>query len=125
MSSGPDNALTMTLRSLKILTATSWSVILLCAVVFLYFAIAIPNVISMSIVSNKDKNVREIRSSTDLRQVQEIAAWHTEQEAYVTDAASVLLAISVVTMLLCMGCSAISLSEIRRLRRELDEKSTP
>jgi hypothetical protein len=114
----------MTLRSLKILSVSSWSILLLCATVFLYLAMAIPNVISDSIVSDKNKNVQEIRSSNDLHQVQEIAAWRTEEEAYITNSARVLLVISIVTILLCIICSGISLFQIRRLRRDLHDKST-
>ncbi len=113
----------MTPRSLKILAASSWSVLLLCVVVFFYLAIAIPNVISSSIINDRDKNVQEIRASTDLHEVQQIATWRTQEEAYISDSARMLLIISVVTLLLCMICSGISLFQIRRLRRELYDKS--
>ncbi len=96
---------------------------LVVAVVFLYFAIAYSE---CDLHEHRFQQRQECAGNSfidlTLRQVQEIAAWHTEQEAYVTDAASVLLAISVVTMLLCMGCSAISLSEITTTEeRKLDE----
>ena len=112
----------MTSPSLKILTVCSWFALFLCAVVFFYLAIAIPNVISETIIKDEDKNVQQIRASTDLREVQQIATLRTQEDAYVTGSARTLLMISVVTMLLCMVCSGISLIQIRRLRRQLHEK---
>ena len=87
-----------------------------------YLAITIPNVISGTVIKDEDKNVQEIRASTDLREVQQIATLRTQQDAYVTGAARILLIISVVTLLLCMVFSGISLIQIRRLRRQLHEK---
>jgi ABC-type Fe3+ transport system permease subunit len=113
----------MTPRSLKILAASSWIILMFCIVLFFYLAIAIPNVISSSIINDRDKNVREIRASTDLHEVQQIATWRTQEEAYISDSARMLLIISVVTLLLCMICSGISLFQIRRLRRQLYDKS--
>src|ERR1022692_1740732 len=109
----------MASRSLQILAATSWIVMSVCAVVFLYFAIAIPNVISENIIRDRDKNVQEIRSSTDLHEVQQIATWRTQEEAYISDSARMLLIIAVVTLLLCMICSGVNLFQIRRLKKQL------
>ena len=109
----------MTSRSLQIVAATSWIVMSVCAVVFLYFAIAIPNVISENLIRDRDKNVQEIRSSTDLHEVQQIATWRTQEEAYISDSARMLLIIAVVTLLLCMICSGVNLFQIRRLKKQL------
>jgi ABC-type Fe3+ transport system permease subunit len=115
-------AFTMTPRALKILSASSWGVLLICGVVFLYLAIAIPNVISESIINDRGKNVQEIRSSTDLHEVQQIATLRTQEEAYISDSARMLLIIAVITLLLCILCSSISLFQIRRLRKQLGQQ---
>ncbi len=112
----------MTPRALKILSASSWGVLLVCGVVFLYLAIAIPNVISASIINDQGKNVQEIRSSTDLHEVQQIATLRTQEAAYISESARVLLVIAVVTLLLCILCSSINLFQIRRLRKQLGQQ---
>jgi ABC-type Fe3+ transport system permease subunit len=114
----------MTPRSLKILTGSSWVVLSVCTLVLLFLAVTIPNVISESIIKDCDKNVQEIRSSTDLHEVQQIATWRTQGEAYTSESARMLLIIAVVTLLLCMICSGVSLLQIRRLKKQLyDTKS--
>jgi ABC-type spermidine/putrescine transport system permease subunit II len=112
----------MTPRALKLLSASSWSVLSLCGVVFLYLAISIPNVVSESIINDQDKNVQEIRSSTDLHWVQQIATWRTQEEAYISDGARMLLIIALITVLLCILCSCVSLFQIRRLKRQLSQQ---
>jgi hypothetical protein len=115
---------TMTPRSLKILTGSSWVVLSVCTLVLLFLAVTIRNVISESIIKDCDKNVQEIRSSTDLHEVQQIATWRTQGEAYTSESARMLLIIAVVTLLLCMICSGVSLLQIRRLKKQLyDTKS--
>jgi hypothetical protein len=91
--------------------------------VVLYLAIASPSVISSTMINDRDKDVQEIRASTDLREVQQIATMRTQGEVYVMDSARMLLIISAATLVLCMVCSGISLFQIRRLRRQLHEKS--
>lgn len=109
-------------NSLEILSASSWLLLTVCAAALLFFAFAIPNVISLNKITDREKNVQEIRSSTDLHEVQQIAAWRTQEEAYITDASRLLLIISVAALLFCMICSWTSLVQIRRLKRELDDR---
>jgi hypothetical protein len=111
----------MTPRSLKILVASSWVGLLVCVLMFFYFAIAIPNVISERIIEDEDKDVQQIRSSTDLHEVQQIASWRTQEEAYISGSAGILLRIAVATFLLCGICASISLWQLRHLRRYLEE----
>ena len=118
------HTLTMTPRSLKILIAGSWAVLLVCLVAFFYFAIAIPNVVSQSVITDCDKNVQAIRASTDLREVQQIATWRTQEEAGVMDSSRVLLIMSVAIFLLCGIYAGINLRQLRRLRRQLYETKT-
>ena len=94
-----------------------------CAAALLFFAFAIPNVISMNRVKDRDKNVQEIQASTDLHEVQQIAAWRTQEEAYITEAARLLLIISVAALLFCVICSGISLAQIRQLKRQLRDQA--
>lgn len=112
----------MTPRALKILSATSWAVLSLCVVVCLYLAIAIPNVISESIINDKDMKVQAIRTSTDLHEVQQIATRRTQEEAYISDSARLLLITAIITLLLCILCSSISLLQIRRLKKQLGKQ---
>jgi hypothetical protein len=91
---------------------------------FFYFAIAIPNVVSESVITDCNKNVQAIRASTDLREVQQIATWRTEAEAGLMDESRVLLIMSVAIFLLCGICAGISLWQLRRLRRHLYETKT-
>jgi 2-methylaconitate cis-trans-isomerase PrpF len=112
----------MTPRTLKILSASSWGVLLLCGAVFLYLAIAIPNVISVDIINDQGKNVLEIRSSTNMYEVQQIATMRTQEEAYISESARMLLYIAFLTLLLCILCSSISLFQIRRLRKQLGQQ---
>ena len=114
----------MTPRSFKILMASSCVVLLVCVVAFFYFAVAIPNVISQNIITDCDKNVQEIRSSTDLHQIQQIAIWRTQGEAGIMDASRVLLIISVAIFLLCGICAGISLWQLRLLKRHFYETKT-
>ena len=90
-----------------------------CAVALVFFAFAIPNVISMARVNERDKRIEEIRSSTDLHEVQQIAAFRTQEEAYVTEAARLLLIVAVAVVLFCIVCTGINVFQIRRLRKEL------
>jgi len=113
------HTLTMTPRSLKILIAGSWVILSVCVVAFFYFAIAIPNVVSQSVINDCDKNVQAIRASTDLHEVQQIATWRTQEEAYVMDSSRMLLIMSVAIFLLCGVCSVISLWQLRRLKKHL------
>jgi hypothetical protein len=109
----------MKLRSLDILSVSSWVLLTVCAAALLFLAFTIPNVISISRVKDRDKNIEAIRASTDLQEVQQIAAWRTREEAYITEAARLLLIISVVALLCCMICTGVNLLQIRRIRREL------
>jgi CHASE3 domain sensor protein len=109
------------MRSLTILTACSWCVLLLCAVILLFIGIAVPSFVSESIIKNREKRVQEIRASTNLAEIQDIAAWRTQREADFTVAARAQSVVSAVTLLLCMICSGVSLHQIRRLRRELHD----
>lgn len=95
-----------------------------CTAALLFLAFAVPNVISMNRINDRDKNVQEIRAATDLHEVQQIAAWRTQEEAYITAAARLLLIISVAALLFCMIISGLSLSQIRRLKRELLDRSS-
>jgi hypothetical protein len=111
----------MTPRSLKILIAGSWVVLLVCVIAFFYFAIAIPNVVSQGVITDCDKNVQAIRASTDLHEVQQIATWRTQEEAFVMASSRILLIMSVAIFLLCGSYSVISLWQLRRLKRHLYE----
>jgi hypothetical protein len=113
----------MTIRSLKILATSSWVIFSVCAAVVFYLAAAAPNVISSTMINDRDKEVQKIQASTDLREVQQIATMRTQSEAYVMDSARILLIISAATMALCMICSSVSLFQIRRMRRQLYDKS--
>ena len=114
----------MTPRSLKILIAGSWAVLLVCVAAFFYFAIAIPNVVSQSVITDRDKNVQAIRASTDLHEVQQTATWRTQEEAYVMDSSRMLLIMSVAIFLLCGIWSVISLWQLRRLKKHLYDTKT-
>ena len=111
-------------QNFKMLMASSCVVLLICVVAFFYFAICIPNVISESVIKDRDKNVQQIRSSTDLQEVQQIATLRTEEEAYVTDCSKVLLLMSLVIFLLCGICSIISLWQLRRLKKHFYQNKT-
>jgi hypothetical protein len=114
---------TMTPRSLKILSASTWAVLSICVIMFFYLAIAIPNVISESIINGQGNYVQEIRSSTDLHKVQQIATMLTQEEAYISISARMLLILAVITLLLCILCSSVSLFQIRRLRRQFGRQT--
>jgi ABC-type Fe3+ transport system permease subunit len=113
----------MTPRSLKILSASTWGILSICVIVFLYLAITIPNVISESIINDKAKNVSRIQSSTDLHTVQQIATMLTQEEAYISSSARMLLIVAVITLLLCVLCSSVSLFQIRRLRSQFGRQA--
>jgi ABC-type Fe3+ transport system permease subunit len=113
----------MTPRSLKILSASTWAVLSICVIMFFYLAIAIPNVISESIINGQGNYVQEIRSSTDLHKVQQIATMLTQEEAYISISARMLLILAVITLLLCILCSSVSLFQIRRLRRQFGRQT--
>lgn len=93
-----------------------------CAVALVFLAFAIPNVISLSRVNDRDKTLEQIHASKDLQEVQEIASWRTREEAYVTEGARMLLILSVGALLFCLVCGGFNLSQIRRLKRELKKK---
>jgi len=113
------HAFSMTPHSLKMLIASSWAVLLVCVVAFFYFAIAIPNVVSQSVITDSAKHLQQIRASTDLHEVQQIATWRTQEEAGIMDSSRMLLIMSVAIFLLCGICSVISLWQLRRLKRHL------
>jgi hypothetical protein len=106
-------------RSLEIISASSWMLLAVCAVTLLFLAFTIPNVISMSRVRDREREVKQIRSSTDLHEVQEIAVWRTSEEAYVTEGARLLLILSVGALLFCMLCAGLNLLQVRRAKKEL------
>ena len=112
----------MTSRPLQILSFSLWLALCVCAMVLLFFAVTIPTVISKSNVEDRQRSVAEIRASTDLHEVQQIAAWRTQEADYLNDAARVLLIISVSALLLCLLCSSICLAQVRRLRQRLERK---
>ncbi len=109
----------MTPPSLKILVASSWAVVLLCLVVLLFLAISGPNVISDQMIKDCTKDVQEIRASTDLRLVQQIATLRTEELAGTMDGARVLLIVSAFAILLCGFSAGVGLWQLRRLKRAL------
>jgi hypothetical protein len=103
-------------RSLQILTASSWAALCVCAAALFYLAIAIPNVFSVSTVADRDKSVQEIRAATNLQQVQQVAVWRTQEEAYITQSTRILLIISVSALLVCLICSGANLFLAGRLK---------
>jgi hypothetical protein len=103
-------------RSLQILTASSWIALSVCAAALFYLAIAIPNVFSVSTVGDRDKSVQEIRASTNLQQVQQIAVWRTQEEVYLTQSTRILLIISVSALMVCILCAGVSLFQMGRLK---------
>lgn len=108
-------------RYLDFLSVTSWMLVAVCAVTLVFFAFAIPNVISMNRVKDRAQRIQEIRASDDLHEVQQIAVWRTQEEAYVTEAARLLLIISIAALLACIVCGGVNLVQIRRLRKELKQ----
>ena len=109
----------MTPRSLKILVASSWIVLSLCAATLLFLAVASPNVISDQIIKDRTKDVQEIRTSTDLRWVQQIATFRTQVLAGTMDSARALLLAAAFVILLCGSAAGFSLRQLSRLRRDL------
>ena len=107
----------MTSRSLQILQISSWAALAVCAVALLYLAMAIPNVIQPGAKSNRDKKVEEIRASTDLHEVQQIAIWRTKEEEYLTESTRMLMIVSIGALLASMICASVSLGQIQRLKK--------
>jgi hypothetical protein len=106
----------MTSRSLRILHISSWIALLASAGVLFFLAIASPNVISAGNEADRERNVKEIRESTDLHEVQQIAVWRTQETGYISQSARILLIISVCALMLCMVCAGLNLFQIGRLK---------
>jgi hypothetical protein len=109
-------------RSLKILLASSWVVLSLCLVALLFLAVATPNVISDQMIKDSTKDVQEIRASTDLRWLQQIATFRTQMLAGTMDQARTLLALNATVILLCGFSAGISLWQLCRLKRHFMER---
>ena len=103
-------------RSLQILTASSWVTLAVCAAALFYLAIAIPNVFSVSTVSDRDKSVQEICAATNLHEVQQIAVWRTQEEVYIAQSTRILLIISVSALLVCIVCAGVNLFQMGRAK---------
>ena len=106
----------MSFRSLQLLNISSWIALLASAGVLFFLAIASPNVISTGTDADRERSVREIRESTDLHEVQQIAVWRTQEEGFVSQSARVLLIISVCALMLCMVCAGLNLFQLARLK---------
>lgn len=108
-------------RSLKLITASSWVTLLVCVLMFFYFAVSIPNIISEKIIEDEGKDVQQIRSLTDLHELQNIAAIRTEEDANVMDSSRIFLIISVGMFLFCAICAGINLRQLHNLKRYIQE----
>jgi hypothetical protein len=86
-----------------------------------YFALSGPNFISSEIINDEHKNVQQIRSTTDLHELQNIAAIQTEETANVMSCAKVTLIMAAVTFLLCTVVAGINLRQLQHLRRDPHE----
>jgi hypothetical protein len=111
----------MTTPSLKTLLTCSCVILSICVVAFFYFAICIPNVVSYNIINDSNKDVQQVRSSSDLHEVQQIAVYRIEEEVFVMDSSRMLLLTSLAVFLLCGFFSLISLWQLRRLKKHLSE----
>ena len=114
----------MTSRLLRILHFSTWTALSVCAAALLFLATTIPNVMQPGEKSARDKNVEEIRASTDLHEVQQIAIWRTKEEGYLAQSTRMLMIISVGALLISMICSSVSLAQIRRLKNKPWKKET-
>ena len=84
----------------------------------LYLALAVPIVLQRGAKIDRDKNVEEIRASTDLNEVQQIAIWRTKEEEYLTQSMKNLMIIAVGALLAAMFFSGVSLAQVRRLKNK-------
>jgi hypothetical protein len=106
---------------LKTLQIVSWLTFLLCTPVVLFIAISAANTVMMAGPEARDESVRTIESSTDLRYVQQRAVALIKGAAFTSRLSMFLCRLAVVTMLLVMVGAGISLIQIRRLRKQLNE----
>jgi hypothetical protein len=110
------------MKNIKFIAVNSWISLSVCLLMSFYFAVIGPNFISQMIIEDENKNVQEIRSTTDLHQLQNIAAIHTEGEAYVMGCARAALIMAVATLVICCICNCINLWQLRRLKKILREQ---
>ena len=102
---------------LKIVSVSAWIVLLFCTVQVICIAISAPNFISSTVINGMSKEVQGIWASKDLADVKQTAVLRARGEAYAMSSARSMLAISVLTMVLCMFCSSVSLIHVRKLRK--------
>ncbi len=106
---------------LKNISAALWVSYFLCAAVFLYLLVCAGNVVFVHSVQDRDKSIRDIQSSTDLRYVQERAVSLVKLGWYTGQMSMRLLLVAIGTLLVVLVCTIVSLLQIRRLRRKLNE----
>ena len=114
----------MTSRLLQILHFSTWTALSVGAAALLFLAMTLPNVMQPGEKNARDKNLEEIRASTDLHEVQEIAIWRTKEAGYLMQSTRMLMIIAVGALLISMVCSTVSLAQIRRLKNKPWKKET-
>jgi hypothetical protein len=105
----------------KLSTAASWVSLIICAIVFVYIALAAANTVSISGAADRDAKVREVRASTDTQYLQERAAMLIQAGAFTSQLSMTLCRLSLGALLVAIICSGVTVVQARRVRREINE----
>jgi uncharacterized protein YpmB len=108
----------MTGRALQTITFTSWISLAVGAMALVYLALAVPNAFPSGAKNDREQTLADIRASTDLSKVQQIAIWRTKEEGYLAESARLLLILSVSALLVSVVCTGITLAQARQMKRQ-------
>jgi hypothetical protein len=104
--------------SLKTIRKAAWVSFLASAVIAVYIALSAAEAVSGS---NREENVRDIQTITNVQQLQTRALMLANGAARAGGIAMILCRVATVTLLFTLVCSGVTLFQLRRFKTATDE----
>ena len=97
--------------------------LVVCALVSLYIALTAANTVLIPGTQYRDDRLREIRASTHTHYLQERAATLIQLVSFTGSLSMLLCRLALGALLVAIVCSGITIIQVRRLRRQLDDSN--